>query len=41
MKPIKLSALVYEMLLTLSKKARKRPEDFLEDTIHELYQKKK
>jgi hypothetical protein len=41
MKSVKLSALVYEMLLTLSKKARKRPEDFLEDTIKELYQRKK
>ena len=41
MKTIRLSALVYEMLLTLSKKARKGPENFLEDTIHELYQKKK
>jgi len=41
MKTVKLSAIAYEMLLTLSKKARKRPEDFLEETIQALYQGKK
>ena len=37
MKTIKLNALVYEMLLELSKKDRKKPEDFIETTIKNLY----
>ena len=37
MKTIKLNALVYEMLLELSKKDRKTPEVFVEATIKNLY----
>ena len=37
MKQIKLSALVYEMLVTLSKAQRKTPETLIEETIKTLY----
>jgi hypothetical protein len=41
MKYIKLTAVVYEMLLELSKKSRQKPEDFIESTIKSLYQSRK
>lgn len=41
MKNIKISSLVYEMLLELSKTARKKPEIFIEEVIKDLYKKKK
>ena len=41
MKTIKISPLVYEMLLELSKNSRKKPEALIEDTIKDLYQRKK
>jgi hypothetical protein len=41
MKNIKISAVVYEMLLELSKKSRQKPEDFIESTIKSLYQSRK
>lgn len=41
MKNIKITAVVYEMLLELSKKSRQKPEDFIESTIKGLYQVRK
>jgi hypothetical protein len=41
MKNLKISALAYEMLLELSKRNRNKPEDFIENTIKNLYQGKK
>jgi len=41
MKTIKISALAYEMLLELSKKDRKKPDDFVEQAIKNLYQSRK
>lgn len=41
MKNLKISALAYEMLLELSKKNRSKPEDFIENTIKNLYQNRK
>lgn len=41
MKNIKISSLVYEMLLELAKKNRSKPEEFMENTIKTLYQNKK
>jgi predicted CopG family antitoxin len=41
MKTIKLSSLAYEMLMELSKRDRKKPDDFVEQLIKSLYQNKK
>jgi hypothetical protein len=41
MKNIKLSAVLFEMLLELSKKSRQKPEDFIETVIKHLYQQRK
>jgi hypothetical protein len=40
-KNISISSLHYEMLLELSKKDRKKPEDFIETTIKNLYSRMK
>jgi hypothetical protein len=41
MKSIRISALAYEMLLELSKKNKKKPDDFIEMMIKDLYQGRK
>jgi len=40
-KTIKISSLVYEMLLDISKKNRTKPEPFIEKMIQDTYNKKK
>ena len=41
MKQVKLGAVYYQMLLELSKQAKKKPENFLGDLISVEYGKKK
>lgn len=41
MKTVKLSSLAYEMLMELSKKSKKKPDDYVEQMIKSLYQDKK
>jgi len=41
MKNIRISAISYEMLMELSKRNRKKAEEYLEEQIKSLYQKKK
>ena len=41
MKQVKLGAVYYQMLLELSKHAKKKPENFLGDLINAEYGKKK
>jgi hypothetical protein len=41
MKNIKLTAVVYEMLLELSKKNKQKPEDYIETIIKSSYQARK
>lgn len=40
MKQVKVSAVVYQMIIELSKSARKSPENFLGDLITNAYSKK-
>jgi hypothetical protein len=41
MKTIKLSSTAYEMVVELSKKERKKPDDYVEQVIKNLYQRQK
>lgn len=41
MKYVKLTAVVYEMLIELAKKNRQKPEEYVEATIKSLYQSKR
>jgi len=41
MKTIRLSGLAYEMLLELSKRARKKPEEYVIELIEQQYKGKK
>lgn len=41
MKTLKINDLYYEMLVDISKSARKKPEEYIEQLIKNLYQGKK
>ena len=39
-RPIRVSAIAYEMLVELAKKARKKPEQYIENLIQKQYKGK-